>query len=160
MLYNTPVLKRAAALAATKKTSASKCPACVESILSPGMLLSPAEHSSSIMSQLFPNGVEKCTPDPDTAFQGSHLQGTDLVPLTPSLLWWFRRNRVELGLESQRKGVGRSWSVPESSCSDTREMLSRGAETGDLGEGSSAGRATSSDETGLDRGCRICKLFH
>lgn len=50
--------------------------------------------------------------------------------------------------------------MPESSCSDAREMLSHGAETGDLGEGFSAGRATRRNETGLDRGCRICKLFH
>lgn len=64
MLYNTPVLKRAAALAATKKTSASKHPACVASLLSPGMLLTPAERSSSILSQLFTDGVEKRPPSP------------------------------------------------------------------------------------------------
>lgn len=68
MLYNTPVLKRAAALAAMKKTSTSKCPARVESILWPGMLLTPAEHLSFIMSQVFLDGVEKCTPDPKAAF--------------------------------------------------------------------------------------------
>lgn len=100
MLYNTPVLKRAAALAAMKKTSTSKCPACVESILWPGMLLTPAEHLSFIMSQVFLDGVEKCTPDPKAAFQGSRLQGMELVPFTPSSLWWFRSKWVELGLES------------------------------------------------------------
>lgn len=100
MLYNTPVLKRAAALAAMKKTSTSKCPARVESILWPGMLLTPAEHLSFIMSQVFLDGVEKCTPDPKAAFQGSRLQGMELVPFTPSSLWWFRSKWVELGLES------------------------------------------------------------
>lgn len=50
--------------------------------------------------------------------------------------------------------------MPESSLSDAREMLSPRAKTGDLGEGFSAGSAMRSDETSLDRGCRICKLFH
>lgn len=122
MLYNTPALKRAAALGTTKKTSASKCPACVKSILSPGMLLAP--RLGFITPQFFLDGAGKCTPDPDAAFRGSHLHGTEPVPFTPSWLWWFRRKRVELGPESERKGVGRSWSVPESSRSDAREMLS------------------------------------
>lgn len=50
--------------------------------------------------------------------------------------------------------------MPESSGGDDREMLSQGGESRDLGGGFSACRATRSDETSLDRGCRICKLFH
>lgn len=41
--------------------------------------------------------------------------------MTPSLLGW-----VELGLERQQQGVGRSWNVPERSGSDATEMLSHG----------------------------------
>lgn len=73
----------------------------------------------------------------------------------PCHCWW-----VELGLERQQPGVGRSWKVPERSGTDAREMQSQGAQSTDLGKGFSAGRAIRSDETGLDRGCRICKLFH
>lgn len=119
-----------------------------------------AEHLGSILSRLFLDGGEKCTLEPSADFWGSRLREKGLVSLTPSPAWWFRSQWVELGLERQQQGVGRSWNVPERSGSDAREMLSHGAGSTDLGRGFSAGRATRSDETGLDRGCHICKLFH
>jgi len=75
MLYNTPALKRAAALAAMKKTSTSKCSVHVESILTPRMLLTPAEHSGFITSQLFLDGVEQTHPRPCRSFSGITLAG-------------------------------------------------------------------------------------
>lgn len=78
-----------------------------------------------------------------------------LVPLTPSLLWWLRRNWAELGWEAGGKELERARTLAV-----TPEMPSQGAASRDLGEGFSAGRAGRSDETGLDRGCRICTLFH
>lgn len=65
-----------------------------------------------------------------------------------------------LRLERQQTGLGRSWSVPESSGGDDREMLSQGGESRDLGGGFSACGAVRRDETSLDRGCHICELFH
>lgn len=67
------------------------------------------------------------------------MQEEGLVSLAPSPLWWLRSQGVELGLERQQQGRGRSWNVPERSGSDAREMLSHGAESVDLGKGFSAG---------------------
>lgn len=159
MLYNTLVLKelvnslqrrKRAPLSVGCVPSASAHPGCSSPLLSARVLLVP---------QLAQDGIEKHSPGPDAAFGESHLQGTDLVSFTPSSPWSFRRKWVVLRLESQQTGVGRSWSVPESSGSDDRQMLSQGGESRDLRGGFSACRAARSDETSLDRGCRICKLF-
>lgn len=71
MLYNTPALKRAAALGTAKKTSASKCPAGVKSILSPGMLLAPSWASSRPSS--FWMGLENA-PQTLTQLFGDHIR--------------------------------------------------------------------------------------
>lgn len=72
-----------------KKTSTSKRPACVGSILSPGCSSPQLSTWASSCPGSFRMGLKKCTPDPDAALRESHLPGTDVVPFAGPLLWWF-----------------------------------------------------------------------